>query len=161
MFVLVFNGLNFLEWSEQVQLHLGVLDFDLAFEVEKSAAITDANRHEAKTHYKAWERSNRLNLIFIRICLANNINSARPKTNNTKEFMKFVEERSKTVNKSLTETLMSMLTTMKFDGSHTMYEHVIEMENITTRLKSLGMVVDEGFLVPFILSLFPFKYGLF
>ena len=39
-------------------------------------------------------------------------------------------EHSETANKSVSETLMSTLTTMKFDDSHTMYEHVIEMTNI-------------------------------
>jgi len=28
MYVLVFNGLNFSDWSEQVQFHLRVLDLD-------------------------------------------------------------------------------------------------------------------------------------
>jgi len=53
------------------------------------------------------------------------------------------------------------LTTMKFDGSRTMHEHVIEMTNIAARLKSLGMAVDEGFLVQFILNSLPSEYGPF
>ena len=36
----IFNGLNFYDWFEQVQFHLGVLDLDLALQVEKPAAIT-------------------------------------------------------------------------------------------------------------------------
>jgi len=47
--VLVFNGLNFPYWSEQVQFHLGVLDLDLVFQVEKSAASSN----EEKAYYKA------------------------------------------------------------------------------------------------------------
>ena len=54
--VLVFNGLNFPDWNEQFQFHLGVLDLDLVFQVEKPAAITDASSNEEKTHYKAWAR---------------------------------------------------------------------------------------------------------
>ena len=51
---------------------------------------------------------------------------------------------------------MSTLTTMKFDGSCTIYEHVIEMKNITTRLlKTLRMLVNENFLIQFILNLLP------
>ena len=157
----VFNGLNFPDWSEQVQFHLGVLDLDLAFQVEKSAAITDASSNEEKAHYKAWERSNILSLMFMRMIIASNIKSALPKTDNAKEFMKFVEERSQTTDKSLIGTLISTLTTMKFDGSHTMHEHMIEMTNIAARLKSLGMVVDEGFLVQFILNSLPSEYGPF
>jgi len=59
--------------------------------------------------------------------------------------MKFVEELSQTTDKSLARTLMSTLTTTKFEGSRIMHEYVIEMTNIVVRLKSLGMVVNEGF----------------
>ena len=75
--------------------------------------------------------------------------------------MKFVEEHSQTADKSLAGTLMSTLTTMKFDGSRTMYEHDIEMTNIAARLKSLRMAVDESFLVQFILNSLPSEYGPF
>ena len=56
-------------------------------------------------------------------------------------------ERSQTANKSVVGTLISTLATMKFDGSRTMYQHVIEMTNIAARLKTLRMVVNENFLV--------------
>ena len=138
-----------------------MLDLDLAFQVEKPASITDASSNEEKAHYKAWARSNRLSLMFVRMSIASNIKSTLPKTDDAKEFMKFVEKRSQTADKSLVGTLMSMLTTMKFDGSRTMHEHVIEMTNIAIRLKSLGMTVDEGFLVQFILNSLLSEYGPF
>ena len=97
----------------------------------------------------------------MRMSIANNIKSALPKTKNAKEFMKFVEERSQKNDKYLAGTLMSTLTTMKFDGSRTMHEHVIEMTNIVARLQSLGMAVDENFLVQFILNSLPSEYGPF
>ncbi|KAL5763057.1 hypothetical protein ACOSP7_019321 [Xanthoceras sorbifolium] len=53
---------------------------------------------------------------------------------------------------------MGTLTTIKFDGSHIMHEHVIEMTNITAKLKSLGMNVDENFLMQFIINSLPSKY---
>ena len=87
-----------------------MLDLDLAFQVEKSAAITDTNSNEEKSHYKAWERSNGLSLIFMRMSIVSNIKSAFPKIDNAKEFMKFVEERSQTADKSLVGTLMRTLT---------------------------------------------------
>jgi len=67
--------------------------------------------------------------------ITNNIKFSLPKTGSAKEFMRFVEERSQTIDKSLAGTLMSTLTIMKFDSSHTMHKHVIEMTNIATRLK--------------------------
>nr|KYP44837.1 hypothetical protein KK1_033643 [Cajanus cajan] len=161
MSVSVFNGLNFSDWREQIQFHLGVLDLDLAIQVEKPTAITDDNSNEEKVHYKAWEKSNRLSLIFMRMSIENNIKSALPKTESAKEFMKFVEERSQIADKFFAGTLMSTLTTMKFDGSRTMHEHVIEMTNIAARLKSLGMAVVENFLVQFILISLLSEYGPF
>ena len=56
-------------------------------------------------------------------------------------------ECSQTADKSVAGTLMSTLTTMKFDGSRTMYERVIEMTNIAARLKTLGMTLNENFVV--------------
>jgi len=121
----------------------------------------DASSNEEKAHYKAWERSNKLNLMFMRMSIASNIKSALPKTDKAKEFMKFVEECSQTIDKSLVGTLMSTLITMKFDSSRTVHEHVIEMTNIATRIKSLGMAVYEGFLVQFILNSLSSEYGPF
>ncbi|KAF1876471.1 hypothetical protein Lal_00029819 [Lupinus albus] len=93
--------------------------------------------------------------------IASNIKSALPKTESAKEMLKFVEERSQTADKSLAGTLMSTLTTMKFDGYRPMHEHVIEMTNIVAILKTLGMDVDENFLVQFVLNSLPSEYGHF
>jgi len=119
-----------------------VLDLDLAILEEKPATIIDASSNEEKAHYKAWERSNRLSLIFMRMAVANNIKTTLPKTDNAKEFIGLVGEHSQTADKSLVGTLMSTLTTMKFDGSHTMHEHAIEMTNIVARIKTLGMRIS-------------------
>ena len=75
--------------------------------------------------------------------------------------MVFVEERSQTADKSLAGTLMATLTTIKFDGSRSMHEHVIEMTNIAVRLKFLGMNVDENFLEQFIINSLHFQYNPF
>jgi len=79
--------------------------------------------------------------------VADNIKITLPKTDNTKMFMGLVGEHSQTTDKSLAGTLMSTRTIMKFDGSHTTHELVIEMANVATRLKTLGMDVNENFLV--------------
>ena len=109
---------------------------------EKFVTIIDASSNEEKTHYKAWERSKRLSLMFMRMTVANSIKTSLPKTDNIKKFMGLVGKRSQTADKSLAGTLMSILTTMKVDGSRTMHEHVIEMTNIGTRLKTSGMAMN-------------------
>ena len=99
----------------------------------------------------------------MRMIIENNIKSTIPKTKSAKEHMKFVEERSQSdfVDKSSTGALMGTLTTMKFDDSCTMHEHVTEMINIVTKLKSMGMEVNENFLVQFIINSLPSQYASF
>nr|XP_016514638.1 PREDICTED: uncharacterized protein LOC107831390 [Nicotiana tabacum] len=57
--------LNFFEWCEQAQFHLGVIDLDLALLNDKPAAITNSSSADKKSFHKAWERSNRLSLMFM------------------------------------------------------------------------------------------------
>ena len=78
--VIIFNGLNFYEWREQVNFHLGVLDLDLSLLEEKHADITDTSSEAEKSKHKAWDRSNRLCLSFMRMTIANNIKSTLPES---------------------------------------------------------------------------------
>jgi len=75
--------------------------------------------------------------MFMQMSIASNIKSALLKTKSVKQFMKFVEERYQTIDKSLVGTLMSTLAIMKFDYSRTLHEHVIETTNIAVKLKFL------------------------
>ncbi|XP_057955084.1 uncharacterized protein LOC131149049 [Malania oleifera] len=157
----MFNGLNFVDWSEQVQFHLGVLDLDLTLLSDQPGDITDSSSAEEITYYSNWERSNRFSLMFMRMSVTNNIKTTIPKTENAKEFLKFVGEHSQIVDKSLAGTLMGTLTTMKFDDSRTIHEHVVEMTNIAAKLRTLGIDVNENFLIQFILNSLPTEYGPF
>ena len=56
---------------------------------------------------------------------------------------------------------MGALTNMKFDGSRTMHDHVIQMINIAARLKSLGMKVEQNFLVQLIINSLASEYDPF
>ncbi|KAG8377672.1 hypothetical protein BUALT_Bualt08G0057200 [Buddleja alternifolia] len=159
--VTVFNGLNFSEWREQVNFHLGVLDLDLALLEEKPAYITDESSDTEKLKRKAWDRSNKLCMSFMRLTITNNIKTTLPESVTAKEYLKLVEERFRSAYKSLAGTLMAELTTMKYDGSRSMQQHVLEMTNTAARLKSLVLTVDDSFLVQFILNSLPPEYGPF
>jgi hypothetical protein len=65
--------------------------------------------------------------MFMQMTIAKNIKTTLPKTDNAKEFLANVAERFKTVDKSLAGTLMAKLTTMKFDGTRGIQEHVLEL----------------------------------
>ncbi|KAG5228069.1 Retrovirus-related polyprotein from transposon [Salix suchowensis] len=139
----ILTGTNFSEWKEQVEFTLGVLDLDLALLKDKPDPLTDKSTPEEKTLFNAWERSDRLSIMFLRMTIASNIKTSLPKPENAKDYMKAIEERFKTADKSLAGKLMADLTTIKFDGTRSMHEHVIEMTNLAAKLRNLGMTVDD------------------
>ncbi|KAJ0082717.1 hypothetical protein Patl1_11492 [Pistacia atlantica] len=95
--------------------------------------------------------------------MASEIKTSFPATEYAREFMRLAKEtsQSEATDKSHTEALMSRLITMKYDGSHGMYEHVTEMSNITTRIRNMGMSVDENFLVQFVINSLPSQFSQF
>ena len=80
----------------------------------------------------------------MQMTIASNIKTTLPTTDNTMKFLNNLEEYFCTANKSFVRTLMANLTTIKFDGTH---EHILEMTNLTAKLKVLEMNDDEFFLI--------------
>ncbi|XP_058185876.1 uncharacterized protein LOC131303101 [Rhododendron vialii] len=155
------TGPNFSEWSEHIQFTLGVLDLDMALLIEKPAEITDESFEDQVFNFNSWERSNRLSLMFMKMTIANNIKTSLPQNTNALEYLKGVEDRFKSADKSLAGTIMAELTTMKCDGSRGVQEHILNMSDKAAKLATLGMKVNESFLVQFILNSLPAQFGPF
>ena len=81
--------------------------------------------------------------MFLRMTIANNIKTSLPDVEIAKAYLAAMEERFKTADKSLVGKLMADLTTMKYDGTRSTRDHRIEMTNLTSKLKILGMSVDD------------------
>lgn len=162
--VVKFNGLNYEEWSEQIRFSLGVMSLDQAILTnEEPAAITDESSELEKSRYETWERSNRLCLNLLRMSMAESIKPSMPKTGKAREFILKIKEQSQSdvADKSIVGSLMSELTTKRFDWSQTIHEHVTHMSNLASRLTSMGMEVHGSFLVQFIINSLPPEYGQF
>ncbi|XP_058215876.1 uncharacterized protein LOC131326962 [Rhododendron vialii] len=133
----------------------------MALLVEKPADITDESFEDQVFNFNSWERSNRLSLMFMKMTIANNIKTSLPQNTNALEYLKAVEDRFKSADKSLAGTIMAELTTMKCDGSRGVQEHILNMSDKAAKLATLGMKVDESFLVQFILNSLPTQFGPF
>ena len=161
--VVKFNGLNYAEWSEQIQFQLGVLYLYETLINDKPVAINETSSHDDKSYFEAWERSNRLGFNLMKMTVAENIKPSMPKTDSAKEFMTKLKEhaQSNIADKSIVGTLMTELTTKKFDWSQPIHDHVTSMTNLDAKLKSMGMDVSESFLVQFIINSLPSEFGQF
>ncbi|KAF1876741.1 hypothetical protein Lal_00031557, partial [Lupinus albus] len=59
-FVPTFNGLNFSEWSEQIQFNLGIMDLDLSLREDKPSAITNISTEKHKVKHLVLFMGNRV-----------------------------------------------------------------------------------------------------
>ncbi|XP_042059437.1 uncharacterized protein LOC121803930 [Salvia splendens] len=140
--VVKFNGQNYGEWSEQIRFSLGVMSLDHAILTEdEPAAITEESSETDKSRYETWERSNRLSLNLMRMTMAESFKPSMPKTESAREFIEKIKEcsQSELADKSIVGSLMSELTTRKFDWSQPIHDHVTHMSNLAARLSTLGM----------------------
>ncbi|XP_023633333.1 uncharacterized protein LOC111828966 [Capsella rubella] len=157
----ILTGTSFSEWKEKVEFTLGVLDMDLALREEEPDPLTIISTEEEKALHKAWEKANRMSMMFLRMTIASNVKTSLSDVEKAKAYLVAIEERFKTADKSLAGKIMADLTTIKYDGTRSMYEHCIEITNLAAKLKNLGMSVDDSFLVQFILNSLPPRYGPF
>ncbi|CAA7057560.1 unnamed protein product [Microthlaspi erraticum] len=103
----ILNGNNFSEWKENVEFTLGVLDLDLALRKEEPNPLTNISTEEAKAFHKAWEKANRLSMMFLRMTIASNIKTSLPNVDKVKAYLTAIEERFKTADKFLAGKLMT------------------------------------------------------
>lgn len=99
----------------------------------------------------------------MRMTMAENVKPSMPKTEKAKEFMSKLKEcsQSELADKSIVGSLMNELTNKKFDWSKPIHGHVTDMSNLAAKLKTLGMEVNETFLVQFIINSLPDEFGQF
>ena len=80
---------------------------------------------------------------------------------NAMSYIKLVEEQFLGTSKALTSTLMIKMITMKYDGHSGVSEHIMKMSDMASQLKEMDMAISEGFLVHFIMTYLPSKFGPF
>lgn len=95
--------------------------------------------------------------------MAESIKPSMPKTENAREFIHKIKECSQSdlADKSIVGSLMSQLTTKKFNWSQSIHDRVTHMSNLAAKLKTMGMDVSDIFLVQFIINSLPLEFGQF
>ena len=74
-----------------------------------------------------------------------------------KKYRNATEQQFETSDKALASTLMSKLSSINFNGTKAIHEHIMEMTDIemtdtVAQLKSLEIDISKSFLVHFILN---------
>jgi gag-polypeptide of LTR copia-type len=78
-----------------------------------------------------------------------------------KEYLFSVEEQFKSTSKANASTLIMKMLTSKYNGTSSIREYIMIMNDMVAKLKSMDMIISEGFLVHFIMTFIPAQFGPF
>ncbi|KAM1263710.1 hypothetical protein ACFX2G_029301 [Malus domestica] len=152
------TGINYKKWKQDLEIVLGVMDWDLALRTEEPPMPTDGSTSIQRSKYEKWQKSNRISLMIIKRSMTDVVRGGFLDATNAKEFLASIEEKYKESPKSETGNLMNSLTTMRYDGIESVREYILKMMDVAGKLKALKVPISETFLVHVIMNSLPDSY---
>ena len=80
------TGVNYRKWKQDLEIVLGVMDWDLALRTEEPLAPTDDSTSNQKSKYEKWHKSNRITLLIIKMSMTYVVRGGFPDATNAKNF---------------------------------------------------------------------------
>ena len=99
--------------------------------------------------------------MFIKTKISDGIRGSVDRHDNVKALLKAIDEQFVTSDKALAHTLIMKFSSLRLTKVSGVQEHIMQMRDIATQLKTLEVEMFDSFLVHFILNTFPQQYGPF
>ncbi|KAG7995153.1 hypothetical protein I3843_01G093800, partial [Carya illinoinensis] len=120
-----------------ILLKLGCLELNVVLCVDELPALKESSTPAQISKNEWWEQSNRLCLLFTKSYINKSIQGSIPEIDKAKAFLKVVEEHLVHSNKALASTLFKKLSSKTFNSTKGVREHIVQMRDMATELKSL------------------------
>ena len=122
------SGNNYKTWKERILLYLGWMDIDYAIRKDEPE-ITETNTKKEKVLHEQWERSNCLNIMFIKTNIFVGIRGSVEKHANVRASLKAIDEQFATSDKALSNTLIMKISSLRLTNVKDVREHIMEMRD--------------------------------
>ncbi|CAL9011160.1 unnamed protein product [Prunus brigantina] len=148
-------GSNYSKWREDVEIALGLLDYEIAIE-EDALAEPDADASAGtKAKYAKWIKANKMAILIMRRSISPSVRGSITSCDNAKKFIDSIGEKFRESEKAEIGTLMGQLTDTKYNGERCVRTHILNMLEIGNKLKALKVNVDETMMVHFAINSLP------
>ena len=152
------TGNNYQKWVEELELHLGLLDLDLALREPKPEPLTDSSRSAERTKFKKWTKANRKCILVLKKAVPEIIRGNIEIKDTVKEFLNAIKTRFQHNKKAEKTTLMTRLMNTRYDGCGSVREYILGVATDAGKLKDLGIQIDEEYIVHIALNTLPSQY---
>ncbi|CAL9010865.1 unnamed protein product, partial [Prunus brigantina] len=154
----ILTGSNYLKWKEELEISLGLMDYDIALKwdaLKEPAADATA---DVKRKYERWEKANRMATLIMLKTMTPSLRGSIPRSYCAKDFLVSIGQKFKESEKGEKGVLLNKLTEMKYDGRGCVRAHIMNMANIANKLKGLNMTIDDDMMVHFALNSLPKEF---
>ncbi|CAL2257753.1 unnamed protein product [Prunus armeniaca] len=152
------TGSNYKKWREDVEIALGLLDYEMVLTDEALSVPANDASAETKAKYAKWIKANKVAILIMRRSISEEVRGSIIETESAKLFMETIAENFQGSKKAEIGTLMSHLTDMKYNGEGCIRTHILNMVEIGNKLKALKVNVDETMMVHFAINSLPSIY---
>ncbi|KAA8534104.1 hypothetical protein F0562_031703 [Nyssa sinensis] len=125
------KGDNFKMWKERVLLHLGWMDINYDIRKDEPPVVTNTSTEVEIALYEHWERSNRLNVMFINTKISASICGSVDQHTKVRDLLKAIDEQFVTSDKVLASTLIMKFCSTRLDTVKGVREHIMKMRDTT------------------------------
>ena len=99
--------------------------------------------------------------MFIKTKISYGIRGSIDQHHNVKALLKAIDEQFVTLDKALSNTLIMKFSSLRLTDVSGVQEHIMQMRDIATQLKTLEVEMSDFLLVHYILNTLPQQYGPF
>ena len=110
------NGSNFKKWKGDIELNLGMLEYDHVLKEDLPEAPHANASKEVRDKYVQWHRHNKLALLGMKKYMADSVKGGIPDSEYAKVFFNSIAEKYKISDKAETGNLMNSLVKMQYKG---------------------------------------------
>ncbi|XP_016651485.1 PREDICTED: uncharacterized protein LOC107881668 [Prunus mume] len=140
-------GSNYTKWREDVEIALGLLDYEMVIEEEAPA--------EPPANASAEAKANKMAILIMRRSISPFVRGSITPSDNPKKFIDSIGEKYQELEKVEIGTLVGQLTNAKYNGGRCVRTHILNMLEIGNKLKALKVNVDETMMVHFAINSLP------
>ncbi|RWR73399.1 Gag-protease-integrase-RT-RNaseH polyprotein [Cinnamomum micranthum f. kanehirae] len=155
------DGSNFVEWLDALMIAITFLDLEIAFDEPMPENPTENSTAEERTIYEKWIKANKVGVKIILNSISRTIRGSIGIKDKAKDLLDTVKKQFTITDKAVGASLISRLSSMKYDGTMGVREHILAMAHIASKLKEVDMSVSDQYIVQFIFNSLPPAFGAF
>ncbi|KAM1050572.1 hypothetical protein ACFX13_033035 [Malus domestica] len=123
------NGGKYKKWRQDMEIILGLMEYNLAFRYDELVPLTENNTVEQRS------------------IIGEAMKKGIPTSDKAEDFLEGMEAKFKVSKKEKMGNLITALTTLKFNESRIVRENMLKMAEAVTKLRDLEMPIDDTFVI--------------